>query len=122
MALRIVVRRIFRFLLASGLVLAVVLLVRRTVQLREDRALAPSPDPWPPLPEPTPEPAAATEPPPAWLPPVDGECPPNHPVKVKTTSGIYHLPGMVNYARTRPDRCYAEEDAAVADGFVRSKR
>ena len=95
--------------------LAVVLLVRRTVHLREDRALAPSPDPWPPLPQPV-------APDPAWLPPVDGECPPNHPVKVKTASGIYHLPGMVNYARTKPDRCYAEEDAAVADGFVRSKR
>jgi hypothetical protein len=118
------VRRIFRFLLASAGVLAVVLLLRRTFQLREDRALAPSPDPWPPLPEPAPQAPApqAPGPVPAWLPPVDGDCPPTHPVKVKTASGIYHLPGMVNYARTKPDRCYAEEDAAVADGFVRSKR
>ncbi len=120
------IRRLFRLLVASGLLLAAVLLVRRTVRLRDEGAhVPPSPDRWPPIPAPqgaaiappTISPAAA-----AWLPPVDGGCPPTHPVKVKEASGIYHLPGMLNYERTKPDRCYAEESGAVADGFARSKR
>jgi hypothetical protein len=49
-------------------------------------------------------------------------CPDGYPIKAKVASGIYHLPGMVNYARTRPDRCYASEEAAVEDGFVKAKR
>jgi hypothetical protein len=35
---------------------------------------------------------------------------------------IYHLPGMAAYGRTLPDRCYADPEAAEADGFVRAKR
>ena len=57
-----------------------------------------------------------------WVEPVDGECPPTHPVKGKMTSKIYHLPGGFNYARTRPDRCYLDAAAAEADGLRPAKR
>ena len=85
-------------------------------------ALAPEPDhdPW------------STEPPvaleahaeagAAWLEPVDGDCPSTHPVKAKLSSGIYHLPGMVAYGRTHPDRCYRDAAAAEADGLRPAKR
>jgi hypothetical protein len=65
--------------------------------------------------------AAAPKPPP-WVAPVDGECPPSHPIKAKMSSGIYHVPGGFNYARTRPDRCYRDTEAAEADGLRPSKR
>jgi hypothetical protein len=51
----------------------------------------------------------------------DGTCPVSHPIKAKLASGIYHVPGGANYERTKPDRCYADEAAAVADGLRRSK-
>ena len=82
-------------------------------------ALAPEPDhdPW------------STEPPVAletqtamWVDPVNGECPPTHPVKAKLSSGIYHLPGMVAYARTHPDRCYLDAATAETDGLRPAKR
>ena len=57
-----------------------------------------------------------------WVEPVDGECPPTHPVKGKMSSKIYHLPGGFNYARTRPDRCYVDAAAAEADGLRPAKR
>jgi hypothetical protein len=57
-----------------------------------------------------------------WVEPTGAVCPRTHPVKAKMTSGLFHLPGMLNYARTRPDRCYASEEAAVADGLTKSKR
>ena len=57
-----------------------------------------------------------------WLEPVEGDCPPSHPVKAKMTSGIYHLPGMVSYARTNPDRCYRDAATAEADGLRPAKR
>ena len=47
----------------------------------------------------------------------DGSCPLSHPVKAKLTSGIYHVPGGVNYERTKPDRCYVDAAAAEADGL-----
>jgi hypothetical protein len=46
----------------------------------------------------------------------------SHPVKAKESSRLYHLPGMLAYERTRPDRCYQSAEAAEADGFVRAKR
>ena len=69
-------------------------------------------------------PAKKSSPPKAapWVAPVDGECPPSHPVKAKMTSMIYHLPGGLNYARTRPDRCYRDAEAAEADGLRPAKR
>lgn len=57
-----------------------------------------------------------------WLEPQAGACPVTHPVKAKLSSGIYHLPGMVAYERTQPDRCYLDELSAQADGLRKSKR
>jgi hypothetical protein len=57
-----------------------------------------------------------------WVPPVAGAAPEGYPVKVKVSSGLYHLPGMANYTRTVPDRCYASAENAQADGFRPAKR
>jgi hypothetical protein len=65
-------------------------------------------------------PSIATEQP--WLPGnVDGSTPESHPVKVKESSGIFHVPGGRFYDRTKPDRCYPTAAAAEADGYRRSK-
>jgi hypothetical protein len=59
---------------------------------------------------------------PAWLPAnEDGSTPEGHPVKVKESSGIFHVPGGRFYDRTKPDRCYPTAAAAEADGYRRSK-
>ena len=64
--------------------------------------------------------SAAAEP--AWLPAnEDGSTPAGHPVKVKESSGIFHVPGGRFYDRTKPDRCYPTAAAAEADGYRRSK-
>lgn len=57
-----------------------------------------------------------------WVEPVEGACPASHPVKGKLTSKIFHLPGMLNYERTVPDRCYLDPAAAEADGLRPAKR
>lgn len=58
-----------------------------------------------------------------WIEAVPGEEPPStHPVKAKLKSGIYHLPGMLNYDRTVPDRWYTGADTAEADQLRRAKR
>jgi hypothetical protein len=75
----------------------------------------PQPFPFPPQPVPD-----ATDP---WVEPAEsGACPANHPVKAKLASGIYHVPGGANYARTQADRCYLSAEAAEADGLRASKR
>lgn len=51
----------------------------------------------------------------------DGSTPAGHPVKVKESSGIFHLPGGRFYDRTKADRCYATAAAAQADGYRQSK-
>lgn len=51
----------------------------------------------------------------------DGTMPDGYPIKAKNQSMIFHVPGGRFYDRTRPERCYATEDAAAADGFRRSK-
>ncbi|HUF33783.1 MAG TPA: hypothetical protein VMN58_11320 [Acidimicrobiales bacterium] len=59
----------------------------------------------------------------AWIEPdADGTCPGSHPVKAKLSSKIFHLPGMLNYERTAPDRCYVDPDAAESDGLRAAKR
>jgi hypothetical protein len=92
------------------------------------RVPAPNPDvswetapfPFPPVPRPT---AAAHPKIEAFTDPdADGNCPATHPVKAKVTSGIYHVPGGGNYERTKPDRCYADAEAAEADGLRAAKR
>jgi hypothetical protein len=72
-------------------------------------------------PEPAKEPARM-ETPAAWIEPVDGGCPTSHPVKGKLTSKIFHVPGGLNYPRTRADRCYLDPAAAEADGLRPAKR
>jgi hypothetical protein len=49
------------------------------------------------------------------------EPPEGFPVKVKVSSGIFHVPGGRFYDRTNADRFYATTDAAEADGYRRSK-
>jgi len=61
-------------------------------------------------------------PPKAWVEPKGGVCPTSHPVKGKLASKIFHLPGMLNYERTNPDRCYVDEAKAEADGLRAAKR
>lgn len=58
---------------------------------------------------------------PRWLAPVDGQCPDGYPVKANDNSGIYHVPGGRFYERTIPERCYADTDAAEADGYRAAK-
>lgn len=86
-----------------------------------------APPEWPPL---APSPPSRPSPPsppaagdvPSWVPAdEDGSAPDSHPIKVKESSGIYHVPGGRFYDRTRPDRCYPTADAAEADGYRRSK-
>lgn len=72
-----------------------------------------------------PKPAKAAKkaaPPVAWVEPVGDVCPTTHPVKGKLASLIFHVPGGLNYARTRPDRCYLDAAAAESDGLRPSKR
>jgi hypothetical protein len=56
-----------------------------------------------------------------WRDPVDGGCPPGHPIKANAKSEIYHVPGGRFYDRTIPERCYATAEDAEADGYRRSK-
>jgi hypothetical protein len=73
----------------------------------------------PPATEPAPETAADAG---VWVEPVDGDCPDGFPIKAKVASGIYHRPGGLSYARTKPDRCYPDGPTAEADGFRAAKR
>lgn len=98
----------------------------------------PEPAPAPPAAEPTavaPAPAAGPakkaakkkaapkkKPASAWVEPKGAVCPTSHPVKAKLSSKIFHLPGMLNYERTNPDRCYRDEAAAEGDGLRAAKR
>src|SRR5262249_47788180 len=82
--------------------------------------VSPTPTPTPPWPPLTvPEAPAPFAP---WVDPDGKICPTSHPVKAKLSSGIFHLPGGVNYERTNPERCYVDAAAAEADGLRASKR
>jgi hypothetical protein len=65
--------------------------------------------------------APASAPPPRWVAPDSGGCPPGYPIKVNEDSGIYHVPGGRFYDRTAADRCYANTDDATADGYRQAK-
>jgi hypothetical protein len=121
-------------ILGFGALVAVLYALWRLLETRRQESgvgWEPQPFPMPPRPVPTPSapeaeppaptgsPTGATE---AWVEPVDGTCPASHPVKGKRSSGIFHAPGGQMYDRTRADRCYADADAAVADGLRPSKR
>jgi hypothetical protein len=77
---------------------------------------------WEPQPFPfPPQPTVDTTSP--WIDAADGgTCPDHYPIKAKLASGIYHLPGGANYARTQADRCYRSAAAAEAAGLRASKR
>ncbi|HEX4979376.1 MAG TPA: hypothetical protein VFV35_04855, partial [Acidimicrobiales bacterium] len=64
----------------------------------------------------------AAAPPTPFVDPDAGACPSSHPVKVKLSSKLFHLPGMFAYDRTKADRCYVDAFAAEADGFTRARR
>jgi hypothetical protein len=79
---------------------------------------------WPPL---SPEPRATSAEPKAaapagrWVSPVDGKCPEGYPLKANDNSGIFHVPGGRFYARTVAERCYANAEDAIADGYRPAK-
>ena len=57
-----------------------------------------------------------------WIVPgPDGAVPDSHPIKVKVTSGIFHVPGGRFYERTTADRLYPSAESAEADGYRPSK-
>ena len=95
----------------------------------EPRRRGPSAEPVKPAPAPPAKTTPAKEAPakkkPAvatWVEPNGDVCPTAHPVKAKLSSKIFHLPGMLNYDRTKPDRCYRDAPAAEADGLRAAKR
>jgi hypothetical protein len=75
---------------------------------------------WPPLPseERVDEAVSTTL---RWVAPIDGGCPEAYPVKANDNSGIFHVPTGRFYARTVPERCYANADDAIADGYRPAK-
>jgi hypothetical protein len=144
-----VLRRSFRIGLTLGVLGALLFALTKILGSRRSSTTEPAvraSDPWPPLEpvspaadrpapvttalQPDPEaPAPArpakspvAKPATAWVEATDGVCPTTHPVKAKLTSKIFHLPGMQNYARTNPDRCYRDADSAEADGLRPAKR
>jgi hypothetical protein len=80
-----------------------------------------APFPFPPVPRPAPAAQSVAPAVAGWVEPSDGACPVSHPVKAKLSSGIFHVPGGMNYERTRPDRCYVDSAAAERDGLRQSK-
>ena len=62
----------------------------------------------------------------AWV-PTGPNCPSAYPIKgnFKTSDGsrcIAHAPGDRSYNRTRPEKCYATMEDAIADGCRPAKR
>ena len=109
------VHKTMRRLLGIGLLAGVAYAVWRKLPARPESAphWEPQPFPFPP------QPVVDDSP---WVDPAEsGACPAHHPVKAKLASGIYHLPGGANYARTKPDRCYLSAEAAEADDLRPSK-
>lgn len=125
------IRRSFRIGLRlgllAGLVFALVKLLGSRSQHESPATRGPT-EPWPPLvtapapPSPVAPVIEEVAPAKAWVDPDGSVCPTSHPVKAKLSSKIFHLPGMTNYERTRPDRCYADQASAEADGLRAAKR
>jgi hypothetical protein len=82
---------------------------------------------WPPLPTDQPATESAPVAPLAaesvslWVAPIDGTCPDGYPIKANNNSGIFHVPGGRFYERTVAERCYANADDALADGYRPAK-
>lgn len=53
----------------------------------------------------------------AWVEPVEGACPTGFAVKAKVRSGIFRTADMAGYDTTVADRCYPDEESAIADGL-----
>ncbi len=100
------------------------------------QSLPSAPAEWPPLPtssKPAPSSVPRTAPvkttvetvetveTPRWLPAADGHCPPGYPLKANENSGIFHVPGGRFYERTVAERCYANAEDAIADGYRQAK-
>jgi hypothetical protein len=136
---RRMMRRLLRLLVPLGIAYVLVWLYRQRQPTPAPAAAPTWPPVTPPRADPTGGPATPAEedvptvpsvaasaepiPPQSWIAPNgEGMCPTSHPIKAKLSSKIFHLPGMFAYNRTQPDRCYASEDAAVADGLRRAKR
>lgn len=118
-------RRLLRVLIVIGVLIAVIMAWTRRARPRANGALPDIALPDAGLPDnglPNMVPTRARMPVATWVEPIDGACPEGFPVKAKLSSGIFHVPGMVNYARTTPDRCYASPEAAAADGLRPAKR
>ena len=123
--MRVIRRVLFLVVLGAGLGLAVlrVASVRAGVAARRrddtppDGMMLTDAAARPPAVVPAASPADAV----VWVAPIDGACPDGYPVKVKASSGIFHVPGGRSYERTSPDRCYATPAAAEADGYRPSK-
>ena len=89
------------------------------VEAAEAAAAPPETEPAPP----TPAARSASREGSGWVEPEEGGgCPAGFPVKAKLASGIFHVPGMLAYDRTTPDRCYPDEAAAEAAGLRKAKR
>jgi hypothetical protein len=110
---RTFLRQTLRLLVLAGLALG----LWRVLESRRSGALAGEPS-FPDL-RAIPTPPAPVR---AGVDPVDGACPDGYPVKGKRSSGIYHVPGGLSYARTVPDRCYATPADAAADGLRKALR
>jgi hypothetical protein len=109
------VHKTLRRMLGVGLLVGIAYAVWRKVPRQTETGTH-----WEPQPFPFPPQPAIDDPP--WIEPAQsGSCPAHHPVKAKLTSGIFHVPGGANYARTQPDRCYVSPEAAASDGLRESK-
>jgi hypothetical protein len=118
------VRLLRRIVLVSLVVGSIAFVVRRRRGTLPAGSSSGSSDAaWPPIAR-EPRPFVETKPKdgaPAWVEPVDGQCPDGYPIKANDTSGIFHVPGGRFYDRTVPERCYAEAEAATADGYRAAK-
>ena len=135
-----VIRRLFRVGMFLGVVAGVAAALAKLLSGQEPDPLSLAsqpPEPWPVLKSDPTSPATPTEraiPDPQtrapanestariWVEPAGDVCPTSHPVKAKLSSKIFHLPGMMNYERTNPDRCYADAAGAESDGLRAAKR
>jgi hypothetical protein len=88
--------------------------------VRRRQSSPPSTPQWPPMAT-APVAQAAPELAPRWVVPVNGDCPDGYPVKANDNSGIFHVPGGRFYARTIAERCYANANDAVTDGYRAAK-
>jgi hypothetical protein len=105
-----------------AMIVAVVLAWRRAAHRRQQQfAVSPSgtaePFPFAAIPRPEVHPKSAA----GWIEASDRDPPESHPVKVKMSSGIYHVPGGSSYDRTRADRWYRDTATAESDGYRAAK-